>query len=113
MARNVGFQIESGIACRNALRPITTSAASDTGVRRVQLANHLHDDGVQLVRVGDVREQRLVFFLRCRPIDVVHLRIVEAVLHHAPRFLEDLAAFGGFIDFEAHGERNPARRGRR
>ena len=28
------------------------------------------------------------------PVDAVHFGIVEAILHHAPCFLEDLPAFG-------------------
>ena len=45
------------------------------------------------------RQQRFVLVFRCRPIDAVHLRIVEAILHHAPGFFEHLPAFGDHVDF--------------
>ncbi len=83
----------------------------DAGVRGVHIADHFHDQVVQFLVVGDVRQQALVFVLGGRPIDAVHFGIVEAILHHAPGFFEDLAALGRDIDFHLHGE-GDAPRGR-
>src|SRR5579885_983541 len=38
----------------------------------------------------------------------MHVRIVETVFHDAPRFFEDLPAFGGPVDDHADGKRNTA-----
>ena len=117
VAGRVGLQVESGIARLHAFLGRTlagqAAAAGDAGVRSVDVADHLHDDVVQLLGVGDVGEQRLVRVLGRGPVDAVHVGIVEAVLHDAPGFFEDLLALGGDIDFHAHGEGDAARSRRR
>ena len=80
-------------------------------MRGVHFADHLHDHVVQFFGVGDVGQQRLVLILGRGPIRAVHLGIVEAVLHDAPGFLENLPAFGRDVDLHAHGECDAARRG--
>ena len=84
-------------------------AAGNAGVRGVHVADHFHDQVVQFFGVGDVGEQGLVRILGRGPVHAVHFGIVEAVLHDAPGFLENLAAFGGDIDLHLHGEGDAAR----
>ena len=107
-AAGIGLQVEAGIAGGDALlgRPLRgqAAAAGDAGVRGVHLADHFHDQVVQLFGIGDVRQHGLVLVLGRGPVDAVHFGIVEAVLHHAPGFFENLAALGGDIDLHPHGE---------
>ena len=80
-------------------------------MRRVQLPDHLHDHVVQLIRIGDVGQQRLISLFGGRPINAMHPPVVEPVLHHAPGLLEDLPALGRRIHLHPGCERDaPARR---
>ena len=99
----VRHQIETWMT-RLERRPIVvwTAAAADTRVRRVQLANHHHHDGVELFVVYEVVEERLVGRFRRRPVGAVHLGVVEAILHDAPAFVEDLGAERFAIDLDVH-----------
>ena len=114
-AGRVGLHFEAGIARLDALLRRTLrgkpAAAGNAGVRGVHIADHLHDQVVQFLAIGDVRQHGLVLVLGRGPVHAVHFGIVEAVLHHAPGFFEDLLALRRDIDFHAHREWDAARRG--
>ena len=73
-------------------------------MRGVELADHHADDIVQLLRVADMVQERLVGGLDTIPIDAVHVGVIEAMLHDAPALAEDLLAFSAVVDFDAGGE---------
>src|SRR5581483_1563425 len=83
------------------------AAAADAGVRGVQLADHLADDIVQLLAVADVVEQRLIHLPHLVPVHAVHVRIVEAMLHDTPAFIENLLALSPMIDLHTGSEVDP------
>src|ERR1019366_1069294 len=84
------------------------AAARNAGVGGVHIADHFHDEVVQLLAIGNVRQHGLVLVLGRGPVDAVHVGIVEAVLHDAPGFLENLAVLGGNIDLHPDGEGDAA-----
>ena len=105
---------EAGVARLHALRRDFTrkqSAARNAGVGGVQLADHFHDQVMQLFGVGHVFQHRLVFVLRRRPVYAVHFGIVEAILHHAPGFFENLLALS--LPVNHHADREVDALGRR
>ena len=73
-------------------------------MRSIQFANHLVNDVQQLLSIADVFYQRFVLRFRGIPIHSVHGRIVEAILHRAPRVTKHLGPFGGAGDLYAHIE---------
>src|SRR5262249_24086791 len=97
---------EAGLLGVLARSPATAAAgpAADAGVRGVQLADHHHDHIVQVLRVANVSQQRLIGFLHLCPIDAVHVGVVEAEFHDPPTLVEDLAALGAVIDLDVSGE---------
>src|ERR1019366_1711809 len=84
------------------------AAARNAGVGGVHIADHFHDEVVQLLAIGNVRQHGLVLVLGRGPVDAVHVGIVEAVLHDAPGFLENLAVLGCDIDLHPDGEGDSA-----
>src|SRR5437773_2158584 len=70
-----------------------TAAAPSTavaGMGGVQLADHHVHDVVEILRLGDMIEQRLIDRPHLVPIHAVHGGVVEAELHHSPALVEDL-----------------------
>ncbi len=78
-------------------------------MRSVQLPDHFHNHVVEFLVIGYMLQKRFVFVFCARPIDAVHLGIIEAVLHHAPSLFKNLLALSRAINHHAHSEINPAR----
>ena len=73
-------------------------------MRRIQFANHLAHDVVHLLLVGDILHQGLINGFGFRPVGPVHLRVIEAVLHDAPAFVEHLFPLLPVVDLHPGGE---------
>ena len=84
------------------LRLIDAARPAHAGVGGVELADHLVGQVVKILVLADVLQQTLVALARRRPVDPVHVGVVEAVLHDPPRLVEDLPPLGLLVD--DHGE---------
>ena len=112
-AGGIGFEVEAWVSGLDPLHGVfarNSRAARDAGVRRIQLTDHFHDEVMEFFEVGNVRQQRFVLVLGRRPVHTMHAGVIEAILHHAPRFCENLALFRDCVDFHAQRKVDAARR---
>ena len=70
-----------------------------------ELADHLRDDVVELTSVGDPIDERHVAILHGRPVDPLHLTVIEVVALEPPRVDEELTKFDTGV-----GQDRPARK---
>ncbi len=109
-AGRVRLEVEAEVPGHDAAAlaaPRRVSAGRGTGVRGVELADHLVDDVHQLVAVGDVGHQRLVLGAHRVPVGAVQLGIVEAILHATPGVVEHLLPFLRLVDPDGDVEGDP------
>ena len=109
-AGRVGLKVEAEVpghddSSRTARASL--SAGRGTGVRGVQLADHLVDHVHQLMAVGHVGHQGLVLGAHRVPIGAVQLGIVEPILHAAPGVVEHLLPFLRLVDPNGDVEGDP------
>src|SRR5437899_3118501 len=103
IAARIRLKLKAGIASLDALFA-ASRAGADAGVRCVQLADHLANDIVHLLLIADEVEKRFVGLPHLLPIDAVHVRRIEAVLHDPPTLLKYLASFRTVIHFHTGGK---------
>ena len=101
----IGVHVESRVARLHRLA-LARRPAVHAGVRRVQLTDHHHHHGVELIFVDKVIEKRLVHPFGRIPVGAVHVGVVEAVLHDPPSLVEHLRAERLVIDLEVDGVRH-------
>ena len=65
-------------------------AGADEDVKRRQLGDHLRDDIRQLAAIGDAFGQRGVLGAYRRPVQTVHVAVIEIVALETPRLDEHL-----------------------
>ena len=64
-------------------------AAADEGVESGELADHLRDDIVELVAVGDAIDERQIALAHGDPVDALHVAVVEVVALQPPGIEEE------------------------
>jgi hypothetical protein len=74
-------------------------------VARVELADHLGDDVVEVGAVRDVGEQRSVPGAQLLPVVAVHVLDVEVVAEEAPRLGEQLLPLGLRVEIHHQARR--------